>query len=53
MCIIRLIRDARVRIPWISAGAVRKAAFMLVREVSVRADIVNNRFRLGEESSNL
>ncbi len=28
-------------------------AFMLVREVSVRADMVNNRFRLGAESSNL
>ncbi len=53
MCIIRLIRDARVGILWIGAGAVGKAPFMLVREVSVRADMVNNRFRLGEESSNL
>ncbi len=53
MCIIRLIRDARVRIPWIGACAVGKAAFMLVREVSIRADMVNNRFRWGEESSNL
>ena len=53
MCIIRLITDARVRIPWIGVGAVGKAAFMLVREVSVRADMVKNRFRLGAESSNL
>jgi hypothetical protein len=53
MCIIRLIRDARVGIPWIGVGAVEKAAFMLVREVSVKADMVNNRFRLGAESSNL
>ncbi len=45
MCIIRLIRDARVGIPWIGVGAVGKAAFMLVREISVRADTVNNRFR--------
>jgi hypothetical protein len=40
-------------IPWIGSGAVGKAAFMLVREVSVRADTVNNRSRWGEESSNL
>ena len=53
ICIIRLIRDARVGIPWIGVGAVGKAAFMLVREVSIRADMVNNRFRLGAESSNL
>jgi hypothetical protein len=46
MCIIRLIRDARVGIPWIGVGAVGKAAFMLAREVFVRADMVNNRFRL-------
>jgi hypothetical protein len=52
MCIIGSIRDARVGIPWISAGAVGTAAFMLVREVSVRADMVNNRFRLGVDSSN-
>jgi hypothetical protein len=45
MCIIRLIRDARAGIPWIGAGAVGKAAFMLAREVSVRADMVNKRFR--------
>ena len=44
ICIIRLIRDARVGIPWIGVGAVGKAAFMLVREVSVSADMVNNRF---------
>jgi hypothetical protein len=53
MCIIRLIRDARVGIPWIGSGAVGKAAFILVREVSIRADMVNNRFRWGEKSSNL
>ncbi len=53
ICIIRLISDSRVGIPWIGVGAVGKAAFMLVREVSVRADMVNNRFRLGAESSNL
>ena len=53
VCIIRSIRDMRVGIPWIVVGAVGKAAFMLVREVSVKADIVNNRFRLVAESSNL
>jgi hypothetical protein len=53
MCIIRSIRDARVGIPWISVGAVGKTAFMLVREVSIKADMVNNRFRLGAECSNL
>ncbi len=53
ICIIRSIRDMRVGIPWIVVGAVGKAAFMLVREVSVKADIVNNRFRLVAESSNL
>jgi hypothetical protein len=30
-----------------------EGSFQLVREVSVRADMVNNRFRLGAESSNL
>jgi hypothetical protein len=50
---IRLIRDTRVGIPWIGVGAVGKAAFILVREVSVKADMVNIRFRLGAESSNL
>jgi hypothetical protein len=53
MCIIRLIREASVGIPWIGSDAVGKAAFVLVREVSTRADMVNNRFRWGEESSNL
>jgi hypothetical protein len=37
---IRLIRDASVGIPWIESGAAEKAAFMLVREVSVRVDMV-------------
>ena len=53
ICIIRLIRDARVGISCNGVGAVGKAAFMLVREVSVRADTVNNRFRVGTESSSL
>jgi hypothetical protein len=53
ICIIRLIRDARERVSWIGVGAVGKAAFMLVREVFIRADMVNNIFRLGAESSNL
>jgi hypothetical protein len=48
-----LTKDVREGIPWIGSGEVGKAAFMLVREVSVRADMVNNRFRWGEESSNL
>jgi hypothetical protein len=42
ICIIRLISDARVGFPCIGVGAGGKAAFMLVREVSVRADRVNN-----------
>ena len=33
---IRSIRDASLGIPWIGSSAARKAAFMLVREVSVR-----------------
>jgi hypothetical protein len=37
---IRLISDASVRIPWIGSGAVGNAAFMLVREVSVRVAMV-------------
>jgi hypothetical protein len=41
MCILRSIMDTGVGIPWIGAGAVGKAAFMLVREVSIRADILN------------
>jgi hypothetical protein len=37
---IRLIRNASLGIPWIGSGAVGKAAFMLVREVSVREDMM-------------
>ena len=37
---IRLIRDASVGIPWIGSGAAGKAAFMLVKEVSIRVDMV-------------
>ncbi len=37
---IRLISDARVGISWSGSGAVGKAAFMLVREVSIRPDMV-------------
>jgi hypothetical protein len=44
MCIIRSIKDAIVGIPWIGSGAVGKAAFMLVTDVSIRAETVNNRF---------
>jgi hypothetical protein len=40
MCIIRLISDASLGIPWSGRGAVGKAAFMLVREVSFRPDMV-------------
>jgi hypothetical protein len=36
----RLIRDASLGIPWIGSSAARKAAFMLVREVSVREDMM-------------
>ena len=32
---IRSMRDASVGIPWMGSGAAGKAAFMLVREVSV------------------
>ena len=53
VCIIRSISDARVGIPWMGVGAVGKAPFTLVREVFVKADMVNDRFRLGAESSNL
>jgi len=35
ICSIRLISDASVGIPWMGSGAAGKAAFMLVREVSV------------------
>jgi hypothetical protein len=37
---IKSIRDGSVGIPWIGSGAAGKAAFMLVREVSVRVDMV-------------
>ena len=35
ICSIRSMRDASVGIPWMGSGAAGKAAFMLVREVSV------------------
>ncbi len=38
---IRSMSDASVGIPWIGSGAVGNAAFMLVREVSVRVDMVH------------
>jgi hypothetical protein len=44
ICIIRSIKDTSVGVPWIGLGAVGKATFMLVREVSIRAEMVNNRF---------
>jgi hypothetical protein len=37
---IRLMSDASVGIPWIGSGAVGNAALMLVREVSIRVDMV-------------
>jgi hypothetical protein len=37
---IRSIRDASLGIPWMGSGAAGKAAFMLVREVSVREDMM-------------
>jgi hypothetical protein len=37
---IRSIRDASLGIPWIGSSATGKAAFMLVREVSVREDMM-------------
>ena len=37
---IRSIRDASVGILWIGSGAAGKAVFMLVREVSIRVDMV-------------
>jgi hypothetical protein len=37
---IRLIRDASLGIPWIGSGAAGEAAFMIVREVSVREDMM-------------
>ncbi len=35
-----MISDTSVGIPWRGSGAVGKAAFMLVREVSIRPDMV-------------
>ena len=40
ICSIRSISDASVGIPWIRSGALGKASFMLVREVSVSLDMV-------------
>jgi hypothetical protein len=40
MCSIRSISDARIGIPWMGLGACGKAAFMLVRKVSVRLVMV-------------
>jgi hypothetical protein len=37
---IRSIRDASLGIPWIGSGAAGKAAFMLVREVFFREDMM-------------
>jgi hypothetical protein len=37
---IRSIRNASLGIPWIGSSAAGKAAFMLVREVSVREDMM-------------
>jgi hypothetical protein len=37
---IRWTRDASLEIPWIGSGAAGKAAFMLLREVSVREDMM-------------
>jgi hypothetical protein len=37
---IMSIRDASLGIPWIGSGAAGKAAFMLVREVFVREDMI-------------
>ena len=34
------MRDASVGIPWMGSGAAGKAAFMLVREISVSADMM-------------
>jgi hypothetical protein len=43
---IRLIRDASLGIPWIGSGAAGKVAFMLVREVSVREDMMMPRQKM-------
>ncbi len=40
ICSIRSISDVSVGIPWMGSGAAGKAAFMLVREVSVVVDMV-------------
>jgi hypothetical protein len=40
ICSVRLISDMSVGIPWIGSGALGKASFMLVREVSVSPDMV-------------
>ena len=40
ICIIRSISDVSVGIPWIGSGALGKAVFTLVREVSVSLDIL-------------
>jgi hypothetical protein len=37
---IRSMRDASVGIPWMGSGAAGKAAFMLVREISISADML-------------
>jgi hypothetical protein len=37
---IKSIRDGSLGIPWIGSGAAGKAAFMLLREVSVRENMV-------------
>jgi hypothetical protein len=37
---IRSMSDASVGIPWMGSGAAGKAAFMLVREISVSADML-------------
>ncbi len=34
------MRDASIGIPWIGSGAAGKAAFMLVRDVSISMDMV-------------
>jgi hypothetical protein len=40
ICSIGLISDASIGIHWIKSGALGKASFMLVREVSVSPDMV-------------
>ena len=36
ICSIRSMRDVSVGIPWMGSGAAGKAAFMLVREISLQ-----------------